>query len=172
MAENSVLSRIQHHPDEGSLTFQGVRYLLIRPETLASVQKQIETEVGAQRAGELLYAGGFTGGQLSGRKYRDAFEFTERQAVEFMCRMGGEIGWGRFRLLVLSPEKRLLQVEVDSSPFAVAYGEPTGQAVCHWIRGVLGGLVSGLFSTEVRAAEPLCLAKGDPVCRFVVEGQR
>lgn len=166
---NSILAELAYHPDEGGLRFRGVRYLLIRPETLASLLRALAGEVGPERAGDLLYAGGFTGGQLSGRRYKADFGLNDREAVEFMCRMGGEIGWGRFSLVALDPDAERLVVEVDHSPFAAAYGAGAPAGVCHLVRGVLGGLADGLFGNPVRAREVQCMAQGDPKCRFEVE---
>lgn len=172
---NSILSQLQWNAEAGALTFQDVRYLLIRPETLAQFQQAVEAEVGAERAGELMYAGGFMGGQLSGQRYKEAFGLTERQAVEFMCRMGGEIGWGRFELRELDAVSQRIEVDVYDSPFAQAYlrlptsGPPSAHPVCHLTRGVLGGLVSGLSSQEVRAGETRCLAQGHPSCHFEIQ---
>ncbi len=170
MQDNSILSELDYLPDEGSLRFKDVRYLLVRPETLASLQAAFEQEIGPNRAGDVLYSGGFAGGRLSGRRYKETFGYSDQQAVEFMCRMGGEIGWGRFKLIGLDTEDKALTVEVEGSPFAAAYIGRTEVGVCHLIRGVLGGLVSGLFQEEVRAVELLCLARGDPYCRFEVRG--
>ena len=173
--DNSILSELLWDADGGALSFKGVRYLLIRPETLIQFQKAVEAEVGAERAGELLYAGGFTGGQLSGQRYKEAFGFTEQQAVEFMCRMGGEIGWGRFEVRRLEIGDRRLEVDVHESVFAQAYRQSLisnlQSPVCHLIRGVLGGLMSGLFGVPVQARERLCLTRGDSVCRFEIEGK-
>jgi predicted hydrocarbon binding protein len=169
MAQESILSDLTSHPEQGALRIKDVRYLLIRPETLMSFQKELEAEVGFARAGEILYPGGFTGGKLSGHKYKQAFGLSDRQAVEFMCRMGGEIGWGCFRLIELDEDAHSLCVEVQNSPFAEAYGRGAQGGVCHLIRGVLGGLGAGVFGVEVVAQETLCLAKGDGECRFEVK---
>lgn len=168
MVENSILTELNYQGEEGSLLYKDVRYLLIRPETLASFQKAVEEEVGLERAGDILYAGGFTGGQLSGKKYKETFNLTDLEAVKFMCKMGGEIGWGRFRLVLLNSESQRLVVEVDSSPFAEVYMGASETGVCHLIRGVLGGLGSGVFDVEVQAHETRCLAQGDECCRFEI----
>lgn len=171
--DNSILAELQWNGDTGALMFKDVRYLLIRPETLIQFQKAVEADLGVERAGELLYAGGFTGGQLSGQRYKEIFGFTEQQAVEFMCRMGGEIGWGRFEIGKLDIGDWKLAVNVHSSAFAAAYIQTprssTQPPVCHLIRGVLGGLVAGLFGVDVVARETLCLARGDACCRFEIE---
>ena len=78
MLTNSVLAELEWEPGTGALTFKEVRYLLIRPETLAQFQRAVEAEVGADRAAELLYSGGFAGGQVSGRKYKEALGLSDR----------------------------------------------------------------------------------------------
>jgi len=169
MTDNSVLSELSYSAERGALEFKGVRYLLIRPETLSSMQQAAEGVPGAPKAADLLFAGGFTGGKLSGQRYKQTLGLTDAEAVEFMCRMGGEIGWGRFRLVELDESGRRLVVEVEHSPFAGGYDEPTQAGVCHLTRGVLSGLAAGLFGVDVTSNEPLCLAKGDPLCRFEIE---
>jgi predicted hydrocarbon binding protein len=167
---NAILAALQWDPAAGSLAYNGVRYLLVRPETVIEFQRAVEAHAGAEAAGELLYAGGFAGGQLSGRRYREEFKLSEAEAVTFMCRMGGEIGWGAFELLRLDLPAGRLEVAVRASPFAQAYARsPDGRPVCHLIRGVLGGLLSGLLARPVRARETGCAAAGAPACRFVVE---
>lgn len=165
--ENEILQGLMWEAEEGRLTFKGVRYLLIRPETLVDFQKAVEAELG-ERTGDLIYAGGYTGGTLSSRRYKEVFGYSDEEIVDFMCRMGGQIGWGRFEVEELAPADGRLVVRVYGSPFAEAYGSAT-QGVCHFIRGVMAGLGAGIFEAEVRAAETHCTARGDAYCRFVVE---
>jgi predicted hydrocarbon binding protein len=171
-ADNQIVSQLAWSADAGALSFNGVRYLLIRPETLMQWQQGIEAELGA-RADDLAYAGGFMGGRLSGQRYKQAFGLNVREAVEFMCRMGGQIGWGRFEILRLDLQRPALEVLVHNSAFAQGYAglRPEGERrpVCHLIRGVLGGLLSGLLEAPVRAQERECLAAGAAGCRFVME---
>jgi predicted hydrocarbon binding protein len=133
------------------------------------MQQAAEGELGALRAASVFFAGGFSGGKLSGEKYKQTLGLTDAEAVEFMCRMGGEIGWGQFRLVELDETGRRLVVEVKHSPFAEGYDEPSKSGVCHLTRGVLSGLATGLFGVEVGSEEVQCLAKGDPLCRFEIE---
>jgi uncharacterized protein len=176
---NPFVSELAWSADSGALSFNGVRYLLIRPETLVQVLEATEAEAGQARAGELWYAGGFAGGQLSGQRYMQHFGLSAPEAVMRMCRMGAEIGWGDFRVEALDLQAGRLAVRVHNSVFAQAYlqsisgGEARNDArphaVCHLIRGVLGGLMSGLLQAEVRTAETACAAAGAAACRFVVE---
>ena len=171
MSENAILSALEFDETRGALRYKGVRYLLIRPETLAELQSGMNAQLGAESTGAVLYQGGFAGGQLSGQKFKHEFDLSDREAVEFMCRMGCEIGWGHFKLIELTQDGHRLVVQVDDSPFVEALEDESPRPVCHVTRGVLGGLLSGLSGLPVRAAETTCLGMGDPACRFEVEVQ-
>lgn len=164
--DNSILADLQFEESRGALLYKDVRYLLIRPETLVSFQKAAEERLGAD-ADELLFAGGFTGGTLSAQKYRQVFGLSDAQSVEFMARMGTEIGWGNLRVERLDVIKCELVLIAASSPFAAAYGK-SDRGVCHLIRGVFAGLASGIFGRPVAATEDECIAMGHSHCRFVI----
>jgi predicted hydrocarbon binding protein len=170
--ENSILDNVQWQADSGAITFKDVRYMLIRPDTVVDLQKAVEAMVGPERCAEAMMAGGYTGGSRSSRRYKEVFNYTDQEIVAFMCQMGGEIGWGKFSLIELDPVDRQLVVEVAGSPFAEAYvgdGSHTSELpVCHMIRGVLAGMATGIFGGDVTAEETSCVAKGDPICRFVI----
>ena len=166
---NSILADLKFDPARGALLYNEVRYLLIRPETLIAFQKAAEEKLGAA-ADELLYAGGFTGGTLSAKKYREVFGLTDEQSVEFMAKMGTEIGWGRFQIISFNAAKRELILTVESSPFAGAYGR-SDRGVCHLVRGVFGGLASGIFDCTIEAREEECLATGHSRCKFVIQSK-
>jgi predicted hydrocarbon binding protein len=172
--DNSILDHVEWHADRGAITFQDVRYMLIRPDTVVDFQKAVEALVGPERCAEAMMAGGYTGGSRSSKRYKEVFNYTEQEIVAFMCRMGGEIGWGRFSLLELDTADRRLIIAVEGSPFAEAYVRDGSQTsrfpVCHMIRGVLAGMAAGIFGGDVTAEEAECVAKGDPICRFVIHG--
>jgi predicted hydrocarbon binding protein len=163
---NSILADLKFDDTRGALLYNDVRYLLIRPETLIAFQKAAEEKLGADAA-ELLHAGGFTGGTLSAKRYREAFGLSAEQSVEFMAKMGTEIGWGRFTVSSFSVSSYTLELIVESSPFAAAYGK-SYRGVCHLIRGVFGGLACGIFGRDVESREEECLALGHARCRFVI----
>ncbi len=164
--ENRVLETLSWDADEGRLAFQGVRYLLIRPETLAAFQKGVEGALG-EPAAEFLHAGGFAGGSASARRYQDAFGHSDEETARFLCRMGGQIGWGRFDLVEFDRAQSRMVVEVRSSPFAEAYGR-SDAPVCHFIRGVLAGVAAGVLAPGLASRETECAACGAPRCRFEV----
>ncbi|HZQ07081.1 MAG TPA: hydantoinase B/oxoprolinase family protein, partial [Anaerolineae bacterium] len=166
--DNSILSELGWDAEGGALSYKGVRYLLIRPETLYGIVEAAEEKLDAQRAGELLYRGGFVGGQLSGKRYREALNLAPHGAVEFMCKMGGEIGWGHFELVEFDHAAARLVVHIHNSAFTempVRESKRVEEGVCHLIRGVLGGLLAGLTGKDVIAREVHCRAQGHDYCR-------
>ncbi len=166
---NPILEAVEFDTENGTISFKGVRYLLIRPETLVEVQKGLEKRLG-EEAQEILYRGGFTGGHLSTKKYREAFGYGDEEIVQFMATMGGQIGWGNFKLGEFNLEAKRLIVTVTCSAFAEAYGRST-DPVCHMTRGVIAGIGHALFGEDVASVETHCLAKGDDLCRFLIEAK-
>ncbi len=164
--ENQILKELISNPEKGGLFYKEVRYLLLRPETLAAFQKAAEKEIGA-KASNLLYQSGFQGGTLSSKRYREVFGLSDEEIIRFMVAMGPQIGWGRFELERFDGNKKVLIVKVYHSPFAEGYG-PSSNPVCHMIRGVLGGMGSLVFRKEIDSKEVSCLAKGDEYCRFEI----
>lgn len=162
--ENKILKDLCFASEKGGLFYKEVRYLLIRPEVLVTLQKEIEKELG-ERADRILFQSGFQGGSLSSKRYREVFNFSHEEIVRFMIEMGPQIGWGRFELERFDPGNKHLSVKVYHSPFAETYG-PSRTPVCHFIRGVLTGMASVIFDKESEVNEILCLAKGDPFCKF------
>jgi len=144
--------------DRGGVTIGGARYLLIRPETLAAVQKAIEAALGP-RAGECLAAGGRAGGARATVTLTGTTEERARQ----LAATGAAIGWGQFTLERLTSDG--LVVTVRRSPFAEAYG-PSPAPVCHLTRGVLEALAGVTLGRRAQVTETLCAAMGAEHCRF------
>ncbi len=115
----------------------------------------------------MMTAGGVTGGSRSSQQYRKLLRCSDEDMVNFMCSMGGQLGWGDFHLKLLDMESEKLVVDVSDSPFAAAYGQSQA-SVCHIIRGVLAGLGSTIFKGKVLSLETTCVAKGDKRCRFEI----
>jgi predicted hydrocarbon binding protein len=157
MNQNSIIEQLVYDPAAGALKYKDVRYLLIRPETIVGFQKTIEkhSRKGAQEA---LFQGGYQGGHLSAKKYKEMQNLSDSETINFMMTMGAEIGWGNFQLIEYDFEIRKLQIRVKNSAFA--------EAVCHLIRGVLSGLATVLFARNCIGSEIECLAKGDKHCVF------
>jgi len=166
MPANSILDALTYDPASGALNYSDVRYILIRPETVVGLQKAIE-ETDRELAKDAFFNGGFTGGQLSAQKYRELHQLDDKQIIAFMMEMGTEIGWGHFELQRFDFENNKLEIIVNQSAFAEAYGR-SSSGVCHLINGVMSGLASVIFNTECDGSEVRCLAKGDAHCLFQI----
>jgi predicted hydrocarbon binding protein len=90
---------------------------------------------------------------------------SDSETIEFMMTMGAEIGWGHFKSDEYDFAEKKLQISVENSAFAEAYGN-SDEGVCHLISGVLSGLATVLFARNCIASETECLAKGDKHCVF------
>jgi predicted hydrocarbon binding protein len=163
-----VLDRLSCDEGQGRIDLSGVRYMIVRPETFVELQRAMEEEVGHDRAGELVAAGGRAGGRASTRRFIVAAGLAGRAAAEAMAAMGPQIGWGHFLLESYQAEPGRLAVVVRGSPFAEAYG-PSPRPVCHAIRGIVQGIAEAVFDGEARAREERCSACGAGDCRFVAE---
>lgn len=169
VSENPILDELVYDKSSGSLFYKGVRYLMIRPETISDFQKALKESCGKD-ADESFFEGGFTGGSLSAKKYKELHNFSDREVIDFMMNMGNQIGWGHFSLEQFDQKLKILQVAVAHSPFAESYGK-SSRGVCHLIRGVLAGMAAILFGKDSSSHEIECLAKGDEKCLFVIEGK-
>ena len=166
MNQNTIIEQLSYNRDSGALTYRDVRYLLIRPETIVGFQKSIE-KYSITVAQEALFQGGYRGGYLSAKRYKEAQNLSDIETIRFMMSMGAEIGWGNFRLIKYDFKNRNLQIRVKNSAFAEAYGQ-SSKGVCHLVSGVLSGLGTVLFACNCTASESHCLAKGNKDCVFHV----
>ena len=164
MNHNSIIDQLVYDASSGALTYRDVRYVVIRPETIVGFQKTIEKH-SLNSAREALFQGGYQGGYLSAAKFKEQQNLSDTETIKFMMTMGAEIGWGHFKLLEYDLENRKLQVRVENSAFAQAYGDAS-EGVCHLINGVLSGLAAVLFGENCKGSEIECLAKGDRHCVF------
>jgi predicted hydrocarbon binding protein len=164
---NEILESLEFDPEQGQLTYRGVRYFLVRPETVAQLQKDMEAGLGLERTAEILYSAGFTGGSLSASAYREKLGLSGVDIARFMASMGGQIGWGRLEVEECDPESGRLEVSLTNSVFAQGYG-PSAAPVCHMVRGVFAGVGSIVLGGPVEAVEVQCRAAGAPNCRIVV----
>jgi predicted hydrocarbon binding protein len=164
MNENSMIDQLVYDPASGTLTYRDIRYVVIRPETIVGFQKSIEKH-NRKTAQDALFQGGYQGGYLSAKKFKETQNLSDREAIDFMMTMGAEIGWGHFQLIDYDSESCKLQIKVENSAFAEAYGDST-EGVCHLINGVLSGLAAVVFGRNCKGIETECVAKGDKNCVF------
>lgn len=163
--DNRLLAGLVFDPDRGELLLSNTRYLLIRPETVMTFQREAEAAFG-DVVGRILFQGGCRGGRLSAETFGRGDGRQGEAIALFMADMGTQLGWGRLRISRCSLEDGTLEVEVDNSVFAQGYGTAS-QPVCHLIGGVFAGVAEVIFQSPVEGMEETCLARGDRRCRFI-----
>lgn len=169
MSNNGLLDSLVFSDDTGSIQFHGIRYMIIRPETICTLQKLVEEKLGAASA-DIFFKSGLTGGKMSTVKYMQLFSLSKEDAVQYMCDMGGQIGWGKFIVEEFDVPAEKISIRVLNSPFAAYYGG-SEKSVCHFIRGIVAGIALGVFERPAEVAETLCLAKKDAYCRYETVGK-
>ncbi len=164
---NPVLEALQYEAETGTLGFNGIRYMLIRPETVVEIQKVIEEKFGVEAAWEIFYRSGFRGTSLTARKLLNS-GLTPEQCLEEMFRMGGHLGWGKFTLRGIVPSSEdKLKVSIITSPFARAYGS-SPRPVCAMLCGALAGIFTALKGRPYRCREITCFSTNHPGCTFLL----
>ncbi|WP_300456057.1 response regulator [Desulfobacula sp.] len=167
MSENSILNTLKYDKNTGALTYKDIRYLLIRPETIHEFQVEMEKSLGVKTK-EIFYKAGFKGGYLSAKKYKEVFNFSDRQIIDFMLEMGTEIGWGRFSLNDFNEEKGILKICVDNSPFILP-GKKTEQSASYLVMGVIGGLASVIFDQHCPYSKVKYISQDLDKSMFIVD---
>jgi predicted hydrocarbon binding protein len=75
-------------------------------------------------------------------------------------------GFGKMHVKSLSQDHGEIEVQ-DSFECELGRGRVT--AYSQFVRGIIAGILAELFGKGFNIVEEGCIAKGDPVCRFVVK---
>lgn len=151
----------------GILRLSTVPCVIVRPEALVSIQKQLELTVGGSAKG-ILY--------LSGeRSARDGMNPLDAEvaagtplslaSARRITESAALLGWGRIEIASFDPDGSRLLLTVKNSPLARAYGT-SKKPVCHFLSGWIAGLGHGLWDREVLCEETGCAAQGQARCEF------
>lgn len=166
-AQNGVLEGIAWDSPAGRLDYLGIRYLLIRPETLFTVYDEFEALHG-ESCREVFFRAGYRGVSLSLARYREAGTLPPPLGVvQHMADMAAQLGWGRVVAAEVDDERRRVTLEVVESVFAHGL---TGRAhpVCDMFRGAFAAIGETVLGASVVAVESACRAQGGESCQFVV----
>jgi predicted hydrocarbon binding protein len=149
------------------LRFAKVPSVIVRPEAIVNIQRQLEQTIGGSSKGILYLAG-----DRSAREGMNPFEsivstrapLTLANARRLMD-ASALLGWGRLEISLFDPENGRLVLTITNSPLARAYG-PSKKPVCHFLTGWVAGLGRSLLEREVLCEETACAAQGHDRCEF------
>jgi predicted hydrocarbon binding protein len=154
-------------PNSGVLRLSGVPCVMIRPEAIVNIQRQLELTIGGSSKG-ILYLSGERSAQ-EGMNPLEALVSTHTPQTLANARRIMEssalLGWGRAEISLFEPEQGRLLLTVSNSPIARAYGS-SKKPVCHFLSGWIAGLGRTLLERDVLCEETSCAAQGNDRCEF------
>ncbi len=172
-----LFSAFERKPEAGTIHVGGERYVLVRAESLYLAWfEAMQSTFGAETAGEFIYN---TAREIGGS---DAREFIERQKVSpgVEALAAGPIhfayaGWARVEILEDSrpanDDSYFLHYHHPNtfeSEVIKKRGATTPRCACLFSAGYSAGWCSAAFGVDVHARELRCIARGEPVCEFIM----
>jgi len=149
-------------PQPGEFSDGGIRYMLIRPDVLMGLAREL-VEVGPGVFLSALERSAFVNGMRSFERYRDQGRFEGTDALESTCNIAASLGWGEWVINRQPDGTRLIAVR--NSPFAAGFGTST-IPVCAPIVGILKAVTVVFPGLGGQVEEITCCSQGADVCRF------
>ncbi len=170
-ARELLAAALTPDPSGGILRLSDQRCLLIRPEVIVSIQKQLEQTLGGSAKGIMYLSGersSAAGLQLFGALTRENPQPLTLESAKRMIDASALTGWGRTEILAFDPDRGRFSVARRNSPIALAYG-PAPKPVCHFLAGWMAGIGGLLVGKELLCTETACIAQGRDRCEFELQ---
>ncbi|RLI26665.1 MAG: hypothetical protein DRO52_02135 [Candidatus Hecatellales archaeon] len=162
------LARVKVDSREGSLSYLGAEWILLRVEALQGMFDETVKAFGSG-AYTIWYLAGKGAGRSMARLIIGLKEETlVEEIVERVCRELTRLGWGRFEAEKIDVKEGKYRFRVYNNPFARGK-EAVKETACLYIKGYLEGLMEALTGREVKLRERVCVAEGAPYCEFESE---
>jgi len=139
--------------------------LILDVEEFSLVLEKIKEVYGTGGEAMLYYIGKILG-EIAGEKYRGK-RITEKFVIED-CLAFQAFGWGIVEVEYIDVKAQVVSLKVYNLFESIAVKGKKKKPNCHFVRGYLNGIYSRYFNKEVEVIETMCIAKGDPYCRFIV----
>lgn len=154
-------------PQGGTLWWGEERMLVLSAEALCELQRGAESQ-GERFATELVSAAGFSMGQGIARRLQHPQRDAQALAAAYV-QVLSSMGMGVPSIVRMNLQERVLEVEVQGSPFAATFARAEGPSCPFW-RGLVTGLAEVLFGVGVAGEEIACVAVGAERCSFRSKG--
>ena len=166
-AREFLAAALEANAKTGVLRLSNVPSVIVRPEAIVNIQRQLELTIGGSSKG-ILYLSGERSAQ-EGMNPFDSILSTRAPLTLANARrlmdVSALLGWGRLEMSLFDPEHGRLVLTVSNSPLARAYGS-SKKPVCHFLTGWIAGLGRNLLEREVLCEETACAAQGHGRCEF------
>lgn len=160
MSAPTFKERLAHDPALGQWMDQSRRYILIRPDALMGIFRNLP-EPSREAALDALKASIAEQGGDSARAYM-AMGGSGDTLLATIEETAPMLGWGRW---TISRNGQTLRLDVENSPFAKGYGA-SPKPVCHAVVGMLEAVSAIVLGAPVIARETTCAATGAARCEF------
>ena len=90
--------------------------------------------------------------------------FGKKYIAEQLIQILAQFGYGKATIEKITDEE--VAGRLENSAIAVQYGN-ANKPVCIHIAGQVAGGMTAIYGKDYNCKETECIAKGDPVCRFV-----
>ena len=184
---HAVMEGSQIRESKGIIPLFGVYLSFFSVQYYNTLSFDFEQKLGQDdRAKTLLIEAAQECGYATFQGIRNSWEWEEIVApmiekkedqISGFAAVAVAFGWGDLEVKEILPEKKL-RIRVSDSYEASGYLERYGAATsgkCYMLRGVAAAFMDLIYGGEYpdgcfdfTAEEPLCRAKGDPYCEFVV----
>ncbi len=154
----------------GRIMLMGRRYVLLSTEYFTyDLTKDLEELFNA--AGDaVLYKGGEKIGRDLYEYYAPIAEEKGIDVFDIISAVGWYYGWATGEVVEKGENsgkyRMILYNSFEAESFLQREGK-TDHAVCHFLKGVLKGIVEAHTGHRYTSSETKCTAKGDPYCEFV-----
>lgn len=160
--------------DKANRLILGSLPMILTPRMFfVNIQKKVEEISGIDTGHLVYYQAAFESGYRYMENSKKVYGITGKDLLQQYMDSVSLRGWGKFEILHLVEERGEGRVRLNHSAIAEEFGR-VGRSVCYPLAGAIAGAMQFLADEqnkeiEVTGTEPLCMARGDPHCEFVVE---
>ena len=174
------VEKIVFDKKRGEIDISEQRHVLVDPNAFRAMRESISEIMKKESADSVIY--------MTGKKHTQEF-VKEILAKKTLAGLISKFGWGREKIIEkvleifsqygyglaevekLDFEKETV-VTVKNSCIAKTYKKRQKDTVCSYLAGLIAGGAEAITKTNYDCFETHCIAKGDSLCRFVVEKQK
>lgn len=178
--EERILKIIRKFADknpcgEGQIRLINRRYVLLSTDYFPfDLTKDLEEMFNA--AGDAVL---YRGGEKIGKELYEHYLLIARKygidIWDVISAVGWYFGWGTGEVVERGEKNGKYRIKVYDSFEADSFirrVERTEKPVCHFMKGVLNGIVEGVEGRKYRSEEKMCKAMGGEYCEFVLQPMR
>ena len=167
-ARDLLAAALVPDPKSGILRLSGQPAVIIRPDVIVNIQRQLEQTIGGSAKGVLYLAGERSSKEGVAPVRAISREPAGSLAIDAAKRMTDAfslLGWGRAEVTHFDAGHGRFALRFANSPIALAYGS-SKKPVCHFLAGWAAGMVRDLVGRELLCEEIACAAQGKDYCEF------